>query len=259
VEQCGEVQEQFLQIAARFGIHTDIAGDGETGNSYDGIFVESLEEAKKLSTEGKAESSHIIVLCTFLEWSRIEKEAEKLGISLFLPKPVFPSALLKIANALAGRGTNQETGIAEQEGIDFSSIRLLLAEDIEINREIFMAILESTGIFIDTAENGEVAVKKFQAKPDAYDIIIMDVQMPEMDGLEATRRIREFENTRKGSLPKNSTENRRPIPIVAMTANVFKEDIEKCLAAGMNDHLRKPIDEKALIEKISFFVNQEKA
>jgi signal transduction histidine kinase/CheY-like chemotaxis protein/ferredoxin len=267
VEECSEVKEQFLQISAKFGIHTDIAQGGERGSSYDGIFVEDLEEAKKfLPARGKARSvqpaggERIIVLCTFLEWSRIEKEAEKLGISLFLPKPVFPSALFEIVNALIGKGTNQETGKPEQEGkIDFSGIRLLLAEDIDINREIFLTILASTGIFIDIAENGEVALKKFQAKPDAYDIIIMDVQMPEMDGLEATRRIREFEEVRNRSSRQNSAEGKKPIPIVAMTANVFKEDIEKCLAAGMNDHLRKPIDEKALIEKISFFVNQEKA
>jgi signal transduction histidine kinase/CheY-like chemotaxis protein/NAD-dependent dihydropyrimidine dehydrogenase PreA subunit len=250
VEQCGEVKEQFLQISAKFGIHTDIADDGETGNSYDGIFVESLEEAKKLSSKPGIEGKRIILMCTFLEWSRIEKEAEKLGISLFLPKPVFPSALLKVVNALTGKAANLETGIPVQgEKIDFSSLRLLLAEDIDINREIFLTILESTGIFIDTAENGAVALKKFQAKPDAYDIIIMDVQMPEMDGLEATRQIRawEMEHQSLGHIG---------IPIIAMTANVFKEDIEQCLAAGMNDHLRKPIDEKALIEKINFFVNK---
>jgi CheY-like chemotaxis protein len=117
-----------------------------------------------------------------------------------------------------------------------------LAEDIDINREIFLTILEDTKIQVDTAENGTVAVKKFQENPDKYDMIIMDVQMPEMDGLEATRAIRALK-----------TEKAAKIPIVAMTANVFREDIEKCLSSGMNDHLKKPIEEKALIEKIAFF------
>jgi CheY-like chemotaxis protein len=125
---------------------------------------------------------------------------------------------------------------------DLSRVSLLLAEDIEINREIFMALLEDTGVSIDTAENGVVAVGKFQDNPDKYDLIIMDVQMPEMDGYEATQAIRSMELNRAGT-----------IPIIAMTANAFKEDIDKCLRSGMNDHLTKPIDEKALIEKIAFY------
>ncbi|MDR2211572.1 MAG: response regulator [Spirochaetaceae bacterium] len=138
----------------------------------------------------------------------------------------------------------------EQKGkagtADFRDLRLLLAEDIEINREIFKALLESTGISIDIAENGKRAVEIFQKSPGIYDLIIMDVQMPEMDGLEATRAIRSL-----------GTPQSAAIPIVAMTANVFKEDIENCLAAGMNDHLQKPIDEKALIEKITFFAKRK--
>jgi CheY-like chemotaxis protein len=118
---------------------------------------------------------------------------------------------------------------------DFSQYKLLLAEDIEINREIFISLLEPTGIAIDTAENGRIAFNTFKQNPDKYNIIIMDLQMPEMNGLEATRAIRELGTK---------------IPIVAMTANAFKEDVEQCLAVGMNDHLMKPIDLDAVIEKI---------
>jgi len=125
---------------------------------------------------------------------------------------------------------------------DLSGVTIILAEDVEINREIFISLLEDTRLSIDTAENGAVAVSLFKENPDKYDLIVMDVQMPEMDGFQATRTIRALD------IPKAKT-----IPIIAMTANAFKEDIENCLESGMNDHLAKPIDEKAVIEKILFY------
>ncbi|AEF81588.1 PTS transporter subunit EIIC [Leadbettera azotonutricia] len=109
------------------------------------------------------------------------------------------------------------------------SFHILLAEDVEINREILLALLEPTGVAMDCAENGRQAVERFTANPDRYDLIFMDVQMPEMDGYEATRQIRAFEGSEKH------------VPIIAMTANVFREDIERCLAAGMNGHVGKPL------------------
>ena len=112
---------------------------------------------------------------------------------------------------------------------EFTGKRLLLAEDIEINREIVMALLSDTGITIDCAENGLEALDMVAANPDKYDLVFMDVQMPKMNGLEAARHIRALSGL-------------QDLPIVAMTANVFKSDIEMCLAAGMNDHLGKPID-----------------
>jgi CheY-like chemotaxis protein/two-component sensor histidine kinase len=114
---------------------------------------------------------------------------------------------------------------------NFEGSHVLLAEDVEINREIVKAMLEPTLVEIDCAENGAEAVRMFNAAPDKYDIIFMDLQMPEMDGFEATRRIRASDSERATT-----------IPIVAMTANVFQEDIENCLEAGMNSHLGKPIN-----------------
>ena len=126
---------------------------------------------------------------------------------------------------------------------DFSDVTLLLAEDVDINREIFITLLENTNVKIDIAENGLIAVQKFTAHPEQYNMIIMDVQMPEMDGYEATKTIRALD------LPKAKT-----IPILAMTANAFKEDVDKCIACGMNDHLAKPVDIKVVIEKILYYL-----
>jgi signal transduction histidine kinase/CheY-like chemotaxis protein len=112
--------------------------------------------------------------------------------------------------------------------------RLLLAEDVEINREIVITILEPLGLSITEAENGQEAFDIFRGSPENFDLIFMDIHMPGVDGYEATRMIRAFEAERG--------EPRHPVPIIAMTANVFKEDVEKCLAAGMNGHVGKPLD-----------------
>jgi PAS domain S-box-containing protein len=134
---------------------------------------------------------------------------------------------------------------AAAETPDLSGVNIILAEDMEINREIFTSLLEETHITIDIAENGLAAVSKFRENPEKYDLIIMDVQMPEMDGYEATRTIRAMD------MPKAKN-----IPIIAMTANAFKEDIDHCLDAGMNDHLAKPIDEKSVIGKIMRYLGR---
>ena len=120
---------------------------------------------------------------------------------------------------------------------------ILIVEDIEINREIIMALLEPTEVNMECAENGVKAVQMFSAAPERYDMILMDLQMPEMDGITATRIIRELE-----------IEKAKHIPIVAMTANVFQEDVEACLAAGMNDHLGKPLDMNKLLEKFKKYL-----
>ena len=124
----------------------------------------------------------------------------------------------------------------KNEAVDFHGSWILLVEDIEINREIVLAILEPTGIQIDCAENGHEAFRLFSENSERYDLIFMDVQMPEMDGHEATRRIRALD-MRKA----------REIPIVAMTANVFHEDIQRCLEAGMNEHIGKPLNQEEIM------------
>jgi len=126
----------------------------------------------------------------------------------------------------------------------FEDRRLLLVDDVEINREIIMTLLEPTGIEIECASNGVEAVSMFTDAPDRYDAILMDIQMPVMDGLTATRRIRE--------LPAGWSLH---VPIIAVTANVFQEDIEKCMQAGMNDHVGKPLDIELLLKKLHVHIN----
>jgi len=137
---------------------------------------------------------------------------------------------------------------AKEEEQDFTGLfagrRILLVEDMEINREIVLALLEPTLLEIDCAENGTQAVHKFREAPEKYDLIFMDVQMPEMDGYEATQRIRTMD------IPKAKS-----IPIIAMTANVFREDMEKCIEAGMNSHVGKPLDFDEVLGKLRFFLS----
>jgi signal transduction histidine kinase/CheY-like chemotaxis protein len=140
-------------------------------------------------------------------------------------------------------GDSEQHGETSPESDDFGAYRILLAEDVEINREIVLALLEPTGMDVDCAENGAMALSLFEASPDSYDMIFMDVQMPEMDGYEATRRIRAL-----------GTAKAKSIPIIAMTANVFREDVEKCLEAGMNDHLGKPIDFDEVLGKLRSYL-----
>ena len=129
---------------------------------------------------------------------------------------------------------------------EFAGRKLLLAEDIAINREILISLLDCSGLIIDIAENGREAFDKFSADPYSYDLVFMDMQMPEMDGLDATRHIRELE----AKLANENQNMRKRIPIIAMTANVFQEDIHNCIAAGMDDHIGKPIDIEMVIEKL---------
>jgi len=137
----------------------------------------------------------------------------------------------------------------ETEDINLAGSRILLVEDMEINREIVMMLLEPTHAEIDCAVNGLQAVEMYIEEPQRYDIIFMDVHMPGMDGYEATRQIRSFEKRKL-----SDSKTRKRIPIIAMTANVFKEDIENCLNAGMDDHVGKPLDYEIILEKLRGYI-----
>ncbi|AEF82457.1 sensor histidine kinase, response regulator [Leadbettera azotonutricia ZAS-9] len=166
---------------------------------------------------------------------RIESEPGKGSSFIFTIQAAIPEASEQPSSPALAEGPEIPVELpAEPSGeISFAGKRILLAEDVEINREIVITILEPTGLSIDEAENGQEAYDKFIANPEAYDLIFMDIHMPGVDGYESTRLIRAFEADRTQA---------KPVPIIAMTANVFKEDVEKCLAAGMNGHIGKPLE-----------------
>jgi len=138
----------------------------------------------------------------------------------------------------AGKPAGAPAGIKASD-LHLQGYTILAAEDMDFNREVLAKYLEKTGVTIDFAENGKICVDKFKADPDKYCLIFMDINMPEMTGDEATKVIRAL-NFKKA----------KEIPIVAMTADVFKEDVEKCLSIGMNDHISKPIVPKIVFAKL---------
>jgi signal transduction histidine kinase/CheY-like chemotaxis protein len=149
------------------------------------------------------------------------------------------------AHIAAGSGTTGPLvgAASEISASDFAGQTILLAEDIDINREIVISLLESTGLEIDTAENGREAVDLYKANPNKYSLILMDIQMPVLSGFDATKEIRALGHP--GALA---------VPIIAMTANVFREDIDKCIAVGMNDHIGKPLDFDEVIQKLRIYM-----
>ena len=185
----------------------------------------------------------VVIIFSSADWSAIEDEAHEAGVERFLSKPLFRSSVEELICECAGRGKATEAACETGESEDFTGRTVLLAEDLEINREIVTALLEPTGVSVEWAEDGARALAMFGADPERYDMILMDVQMPEMDGCEATRRIRGMGAPRAGE-----------VPIIAMTANVFREDIDRCLESGMNGHVGKPIDFDELIASLKKYL-----
>lgn len=174
-----------------------------------------------------------IIMISAYDWSEYEDEARKAGANGFIMKPLFRSRLVCQLKNFVGQEPVQKTEAAPVLlGGDFTGKRVLLVEDNELNQEIASEMLSSAGIIVETADNGEIAVCKVADSPERYfDLIFMDMQMPVMDGCKATMAIR--------SLPR---EDAGTVPIVAMTANAFAEDVRKAKSAGMNEHMAKPID-----------------
>jgi CheY-like chemotaxis protein len=162
---------------------------------------------------------------------------------MFLSKPLFPSAVADTISECLGIDRSKAENTQPDSAGTFAGRHILLVEDVEINREIVLTLLESTQVEIDCAENGVQAVRMVAENPEKYEMIFMDVQMPEMDGYEATRRIRALDNPRA-----------QTVPIIAMTANVFREDIDKCLDAGMDDHIGKPLDFEVVMEMLKTYL-----
>ncbi|MCL2067282.1 MAG: ATP-binding protein [Treponema sp.] len=219
-------------------------GIGIAPDQHSRLF-ESFEQAESSTTRKYGGTGLGLVICK----SIVEMMDGRIWIESELGKG---SKFIFTVKLERSEGTHNGTPGAENNSLgaeakdNYRGHYILLAEDLEINREIVLALLEPTELEVDCAENGLEAVRLFREAPHKYDLIFMDVQMPEMDGFEATRRIREIEK----ELPDKPGQ----IPIIAMTANAFREDVEKCLEAGMNDHVGKPINLDEVHEKLRIFL-----
>ena len=182
-----------------------------------------------------------IIILTAYDWSDIEVEAKAAGVTAFCSKPMFMFDLREtLMSALGQKQTDAVQGLLPDKNADFKGKHILLVEDNELNREIAQEILREYGFLVDSAENGAVAVEKVStAAPGSYDLVLMDVQMPIMDGYTATRKIRALDDPARAKLP-----------ILAMTANAFDEDRRNALESGMNGFLSKPIVIDDLVQEL---------
>lgn len=183
-----------------------------------------------------------IIILTAYDWHGIEKEAREAGVTAFCAKPLFRSELinaLRVAENMSRAGES-----SDRVPMQFTGKRVLVVDDVDLNREIASAVINDAGILVETAENGQVAVEMLTTKGEGYfDLVLMDVMMPVMDGYQATMEIRKLNNRKLAD-----------IPIIAMTANAFEEDRLAALKAGMNDHLAKPIQIEKLFEMMKKYL-----
>ena len=260
--------EHAKLVAAAIGIQTETARGGEeavkkviarrdSGKPYHLLItdykmpgMDGLMLTRTVRAVDSGETA--IILLTGYNWDDIQKEATESGVDGIMSKPLFTDTLLReIQNILSRKGSlqhgTQEEPPESAEGKEntLSGCRVLLAEDMEINAEIMADLLDMEGIAGEHAENGRIAVEMFLEHPEGcYDAILMDVRMPEMDGLEATRAIRALERS-----------DAKTIPIIAMTANAFDEDVQRSLQAGMNAHLSKPVEPERLYETLGRLIH----
>ena len=196
--------------------------------------MDGVETTRRIRTAVGDETP--VIILTSYNWDEIEDEAKRAGVDTFVAKPLFAGTVLdefreafKKKNAKPVRDT-----------VDLKGRRVLLAEDVDVNAEIMMMVLSMREILADRAENGRIAVEKFEEHEEGYyDAILMDMRMPEMDGLEATRKIREMNRP-----------DAKKIPIIALTANAFDEDVQHSMQAGLNAHLSKPVEPETLFKTL---------
>ena len=236
------------------GLNVDKASDGltalemiknrhEQGKDYRIVIIDlkmpgidGVETIRRIHSE--IDSNIPILLISAYDWSDIDEEIKELGVNGFLTKPLFRSTLYSKLNEILGNEV--QTVEQENEYIDLVGLNILVAEDNEINWEIISTLLSMYGVTTERAENGRVALEKMkEAKEGQYTLIFMDIQMPEMNGLDATRAIRKLDDPYASN-----------VPIIAMTADAFAENIAECLDAGMNGHIAKPIDIKLVLKEI---------
>ena len=240
LESLGAVAEQARSGLEALGMveHRHLSG-----RDYDVVIVDwKMSEIDGIETinriRSEIEANIPILLVSAYDWSDIEDKAKEAGANGFVSKPLFRSTLYDKINDLIGKESKSLE--PEEDYSDLQGMHILVAEDNDINWEIISAMLTMFGISADRAENGRICVDMIRAAEEgSYELIFMDIQMPEMNGLDATRAIRRLTDSRAAS-----------IPIVAMTADAFSENVTECMNAGMNGHIAKPIDIKLVIKEI---------
>jgi signal transduction histidine kinase/CheY-like chemotaxis protein len=264
VDDSVETVNYVKELLSVFEFESDVATSGkealhkvyeEWSNKvpYDIVFVDwympelgGLETIKEI--ENITDDGPVVVIISSADWNEIREEAIKNNITRHIIKPIFPSVLYdEIADIIGVTEEQQKAKEVEEEfreSENWKGKKVLLVEDNDMNRIIVLGLLEDSGIEFTEVVNGYLALREFENNPDKYDLILMDVQMPVMDGLTATKKIRSTPNI----------ERAKNIPIVAMTANAFNEDRIACLNAGMDDYISKPIDIKELYRVLYDFL-----
>ena len=258
------LQETFLTL----GIRVDLAASGAEAISllraaangdhpYDLVLLDwrmpgmdGMETARSLREDANIRKVPAVIMVSAYSREEATSEAAAAGVAAFLVKPVNPEILLDTLASLFGKEGGETLAARETTQIprvpqELRGSVLLLAEDNEINREVAIEILTDAGLVVETAENGRIACDMIRANPMRYDVVLMDVQMPEMDGIEATQIIR-------------TTHSAADLPIIAMTAHAYEKERQKCLDAGMNDHSAKPIEPALLVETLTRWLKPRK-
>ena len=249
VDRRDDFREAFLSISQGlyescrgFENLEEVQSELDAGKTYDIWFVaygvrcsSGIEIARMIRKKQK--DTPVVLLLSGMEWENVSDAAVEIGIRYFMTQPILPHMIIECVDKII---TPVAPTIREEEKTAekiFEGKTILLVEDVDINREIVIVLLEDTGVHVVEAENGVIACRLMEENPMLYDLILMDIHMPEMDGYEASKRIRLLKD-----------DYAKEIPIVAMTANVFQEDIERCRKVGMNDHIGKPINVEKLME-----------
>ncbi len=246
--------EHARMILDEAGIRTDVCTDGQTAlhmlevqhikqEPYNLVLMDwKMPEPDGIDTarliRERYDNETTVIILTAYNWDEIQEEAVRAGVDSFLAKPLFASNVLSEFEHIARR--NNMRLFKEKQRAELEGRRVLLAEDMEINAEIMMDILSMRGMEADHAENGRLALEMFASSAvGVYAAILMDVRMPEMDGLEAAAAIRALDRP-----------DAKTIPIIALTANAFDEDVQRSLQAGMNAHLSKPVESDHLYQTL---------
>jgi CheY-like chemotaxis protein len=245
-------------ILGQVGVNCDTAESGWEGvdkvrirhgrrEDYDLLLIDwkmpemdGVETTKRIR-EIVGHDTPIIILTSF-NWEEVEDEAKEAGVDTFVSKPLFAENVMDEFREAFRR----KHKVLEEKTVDLKGRRVLLAEDVAVNAEIMMMVLAMREMEVDLAENGRIAVDLFEGhEPGYYDAILMDMRMPEMDGLEATKVIRASDHA-----------DAKTIPIIALTANAFDEDVQRSMQAGLNAHLSKPVEPEALFDTLGSLIKE---